>query len=302
MAETTGALDNLLTLDENDDKDDDTLFKYGVYQLATQTPDDVQNIQKVYGTSAMPVFEWVKTIQTGERTFNPNNPEDKALLNQYDAITKNAGVPEGFLTPEQIEAELIKDLTRTVGTTVATNVGMALGDPLLDQAGFGTTQAIGEGLKSSVGFGLPDTSVTSLTNKQREILKANDSIYDPRIATKETAELFELGNVYDQGKKVNLGGGLTAFKKQTGTTPATQPSVTGTGFEGDPIVFKKGSSGGETTTDLNIAGLDKETASLYDSKGGAKATGNVSGSEIGTRKYPQRVADRFSDSRYQRGY
>ena len=53
-------------------------------------------IYKVYGTSAMPVFEWVKTIQTGERTYNPNNPEDKALLNQYDALTRNTGVPEGF--------------------------------------------------------------------------------------------------------------------------------------------------------------------------------------------------------------
>ena len=294
-----GAFDNALSLDEDNDKDDDSLFKYGVYQLATQKPDDIQNIQKVYGTSAMPVFEWVKTIQTGERTYNPNNPEDKALLNQYDALTKNTGVPEGFLTPEQIEAELIKDLTRTVGTTVATNVGMALGDPLLDQAGFGTTQAIGEGLKSSVGFGLPDTSVTSLTNKQREILKANDAIYDPKIATKEAAELFELGDVYDQGTKVDLGGGLSGFKKLTGTTTGTEPSITGSGFEGDPIVFREGSSGGQTTTDNMIAGLDKETASLYESKGGAKATGNVSGSEIGTRTYTQRVADRFSDSRYQ---
>jgi len=297
-----GAFDNALSLDEDNDKDDDSLFKYGVYQLATQKPDDIQNIQKVYGTSAMPVFEWVKTIQTGERTYNPNNPEDKALLNQYDALTKNTGVPEGFLTPEQIEAELIKDLTRTVGTTVATNVGMALGDPLLDQAGFSTPQLIGEGLKSSVGFGLPDTSVSSLTNKQREILIAKDAIYDPKIATKETAELFKLGDVYDQakasGNTVDLGGGLTAYKKQTGTTTATDPSISG-GFTKGDLDIDMGTKGGETTTDNMIAGLDEETASLYEKAGGAKASGNVSGSDIGTRTYPQRVADRFGDSRYQ---
>ena len=36
---------------------------FGVYQLQTQTPDDVINLQKVYGTEALPVFQFVKAIQ-----------------------------------------------------------------------------------------------------------------------------------------------------------------------------------------------------------------------------------------------
>lgn len=299
MAEPNGALDNLLTLDEtNDEENNNNLFKYGVYQLATQKPDENLNIQKIYGTSAMPIFEWVKTIQTGERTYNPNNPSDVSLLNQYDDLTKNQGVPEGYLTPEQIEAELIKDATRTLGSTVGTNVGMALGDPFLEQAGFDFPKKLTEGLKSSIGFGLPDTSVSSLSNDQIKILNANDAIYDPRIATKETAELFDLGDVYDQGKKVDLGGGLSGFKKQTGVTPSREPSITGGFVKGD-LDIDMGSSGGQTTTDLNIAGLDKETALKYEGKGGAGAKGNVSGKNIPKRDLTERIGDRFADSRYQ---
>ena len=46
-----GAFDNALSLDEDNDKDDDSLFKYGVYQLATQKPDDGRNIQSIWNIS-----------------------------------------------------------------------------------------------------------------------------------------------------------------------------------------------------------------------------------------------------------
>ena len=59
-------------------------FTYGVSQLETQTPDvNPQSIQALYGTSAMPVFQWVRTIQTGQRTFDPNNQFDVDMLNEY---------------------------------------------------------------------------------------------------------------------------------------------------------------------------------------------------------------------------
>ena len=286
MAEPNGALDNLLTLDEtNDEEKDNNLFKYGVYQIASQKPDENLNIQKIYGTSAMPIFEWVKTIQTGERTYNPNNPSDVSLLNQYNDLTKNRGVPEGYLTPEQIEAELIKDATRTLGSTVGTNVGMALGDPMLEAAGFGFGQKVSEGLKSSIGFGLPDTSVSSLTNDQIKILKANpDAIYDPKIATKETADLFKLGDVYDQGKKIDLGGGKSAFQMGTG-------DVTFDTVEGKFV-------GGQTSSDRTIEGLKPETQKLYEQKANFGA-GSVGSKDVAERSITERIGDRFADSRYQ---
>ena len=68
-----GAFGDILTLDDTEKKEDKTDdFTYGVYQLATQKPElESGQLQKIYGTSAMPIFEWVKTIQTGERTYNP---------------------------------------------------------------------------------------------------------------------------------------------------------------------------------------------------------------------------------------
>ena len=88
-----GAFGDILTLDDTEKtepKIDD--FTYGVYQLATQKPEvSQQDLQATYGTSAMPIFEWAKTIQTGERKYDPNNPDDKAKLDEF----KKLGTPPG---------------------------------------------------------------------------------------------------------------------------------------------------------------------------------------------------------------
>ena len=125
-----GAFDNALTLDETQDNNNNNLFNYGVYQIATQKPPEDVNLQAVYGTTAMPVFKWVKTIQTGERTYDPNSELDQEMMKKYEGIQQQ-GLPEGFLTPEQIEQQLIDDSVRALGTTAALNVGMSIGDPML---------------------------------------------------------------------------------------------------------------------------------------------------------------------------
>ena len=91
-----GALTGL-SLDEETDKP----VVYGVYQIEAQDAPNV-NLQEVYGTTAMPVFEWVKTIQTGQRTYTPSDPFDQEMLDKYKDLTGDKGVPQGFMTPEQI--------------------------------------------------------------------------------------------------------------------------------------------------------------------------------------------------------
>ena len=76
-----GALTGL-TLDEETDKP----VVYGVYQIEAQDAPNV-NLQEVYGTTAMPVFEWVKTIQTGQRTYTPSDPFDQEMLDKYKDLT-----------------------------------------------------------------------------------------------------------------------------------------------------------------------------------------------------------------------
>ena len=289
-----GAFDNALTLDETQENNNNNLFNYGVYQIATQKPPEGVNLQAVYGTTAMPVFNWVKTIQTGQRTYDPSSEFDQEMMNKYKGIQQQ-GLPEGFLTPEQIEQQLIDDSVRALGSTAALNVGMSLGDPML--SGESLPTKITEGLKSSVGFGLPDTSVANLSQKQLNKIDTQDLIYDPKLATKETAEFFKLGDVYDKasksGQTVNLGGGKTAFRKQTTTTTAREPSITGGFAEGD-IKFDKGTKGGQTTTDNMIAGLDDKGQTRYKEAGigtGADVPKDAPG-------YGQRVYDRATSSQY----
>ncbi len=134
--------------------DDDTLFKYGVYQLATQKPKlEEGQLQKIYGTGVMPIFEWVKTIQSGERTYDPNDFEDRAKL---DAYSKLPEYPEGLLTPEQIQQQLIADTATAVASTVGSNVGQAIAE--------GVENPFTTGLKASAGFGtgLPGDNVPNV--------------------------------------------------------------------------------------------------------------------------------------------
>ena len=162
-----GVFDNVLTLDETQDNNNNNLFNYGVYQIATHKPPEDVNLQAFYGTSAMPVFEWVKTIQTGQRTYDPSSEFDLEMMNKYKGIQQQ-GLPEGFLTPEQIEQQLIDDSVRALGTTAALNVGMSIGDPML--AGQPLSTKITEGLKSSVGFGMPNTAVGELSQAQLDVI------------------------------------------------------------------------------------------------------------------------------------
>jgi hypothetical protein len=49
-----------------------------IYQVQSQDPGlATGELQKLYGTAAMPMFQWAKRIQTGEATFDPANQFDR---------------------------------------------------------------------------------------------------------------------------------------------------------------------------------------------------------------------------------
>ena len=57
---------------------------YPLYELQSQTPTgDLSNLQNIYGTSAMPVFNWVQKIQTGQGKYTPSDPMDQSMLQEY---------------------------------------------------------------------------------------------------------------------------------------------------------------------------------------------------------------------------
>ena len=229
MTEIFGSLNNVANPEE---------FTYGVNQLEAQTPDvNPQSIQALYGTSAMPVFQWVRTIQTGERQFDPNNQFDTDMLNEYNNISQQ-GLPEGYLSPEELQKQITQDLISGAGSMIGAGIGKAYAEPTLK--GF---DVITEGLKSTVSFGdtLPsDILNKELTTGQFKLLKAGkDLAYNPALKDAETAKLFGLTDKFTNLKnnRVNInpkGEAIYAYPKD---------DISGAGKMGDNINQTKTASG-----------------------------------------------------------
>lgn len=201
-----GALTGL-TLDEEDTANKPVI--YGVYQTQSQTPDmDLTNLQNVYGTAAMPVFQWVKTIQTGTRQFDPSSPVDQELLEQYQQLTEQQGTPPGYMSADEIGKALVVGTAGQVGQMAASQAGASLFDPYL--AGESTGSKLLSGLGDTFGS-TPMQTVSSTTNLAFDNIDklAKDQTIFPELANREVAEAtgnLDLYNaVSDGGKEVGKG-------------------------------------------------------------------------------------------------
>ena len=204
-----GAFGDILTLDDTEKtepKVDD--FTYGVYQLATQKPDvSQQDLQKTYGTSAMPIFEWVKTIQTGERKYDPNDFEDRQKLEEF----KKLGTPPGFLTPEQIEQQMIADTAIGLTSTIGAGAGKALATdtPVFEgiKSAFGLSQSSADILKKTSAGNLSDPIRTALDIPISAEKGGGNLIYNEALASREAAKASGNLPLYEklQEQRVPLG-------------------------------------------------------------------------------------------------
>jgi len=148
MQPVYGAFGNVLTLDEQE-KNINPARVYNVFQQQAQQVADPQNLQFTYGTSANPVFEWVKTIQTGQRTYDPTNQFDESALDEYEKLFDTGQVPQGFMTPEQITKAVVLDTAGAIAGQTAGQIGAALVDPNLGD--LSTGGKVIEGVKSTFG-------------------------------------------------------------------------------------------------------------------------------------------------------
>ena len=120
---------------------DDGSFTYPIYGVQANTYTG-PNLQDVYGTAAMPMFQWVERIQTGQGSFNPEDQADNDMLERYEKWLKN--------NPQvQMEMPTTGELIRGVVTPFAASVGsqIALGG--------------GENIGSSIATGLKDVYSTT---------------------------------------------------------------------------------------------------------------------------------------------
>jgi len=111
---------------------DDTANKapivYDVFQTKSFRPEmSDQEIQALYGTEAMPVFEWAKKIKTGERTYTPGSDYDESMMDKY----KNFGqLPPGYLSPQEIMAQkALQSSAGQLGMSLGTSIGSELTSP-----------------------------------------------------------------------------------------------------------------------------------------------------------------------------
>ena len=90
MAEPVyGAFGDILSLEEGEKKGVDPII-YNVYQQRSQQYQDPKMQQYTYGTGVNPVFEWVRTIQTGQRQYNPQDAFDTDLMDEYRRMVSKA--------------------------------------------------------------------------------------------------------------------------------------------------------------------------------------------------------------------
>ena len=117
------------TVDDEETEEKET-FTYPLYQMESQTPYewDLNKLAKSYGTAAMPMFQWVKKIQTGEATYTPDDPIDERMQENYEEWDKNNNRPGGMMSPEDI----LSMESGMMGSSFGAPIGGALTSAWLD--------------------------------------------------------------------------------------------------------------------------------------------------------------------------
>ena len=199
MAEPSGALTGL------EEEDFVQPITYPLYQLQSQTPSgDLSDLQNTYGTAAMPIFNWVRSIQTGTGTYTPSDPMDQSMLEKYKELVANSGVPAGLASPEQLTmGQVAGDIAGQVAIQAGGQIGASLVDPYIQQEG---QSALLEGLVDTFGS-TPTQLVDTAMGKGYKLLDAEkikgDLVFQPELTSRATAEAtgnLDLYNKLNQEK------------------------------------------------------------------------------------------------------
>ena len=74
-----------------------------LYEYQGQTPDlGGKKLQDVYGRGSLPMFQWVRRIQVGEREIDLEDDFDAKMQRDYEAHVAKFGVPEGLPSPQEL--------------------------------------------------------------------------------------------------------------------------------------------------------------------------------------------------------
>ena len=178
-------------------------IEYPLYQLQSQTPlGDLSNLQNTYGTAAMPVFNWVQSIQTGTGSYTPTDPADQALLEQYEQIVGDQGVPPGLPSP----GEIAGDIASQVGILAGGQIGASMVDPYV--MGSPISAGLGDTFGSTPLQLVDQSTTTGLKLLDAGNLKG-DLAFQPELASRQVAQAtgnLDLFNKLKQPEGVSVPG------------------------------------------------------------------------------------------------
>jgi len=124
---TTGALTGLTQENSNPNT-------FPIFGIETFAPDlEPGALQKIYGTKTLPMFEWVRSIQTGTGTYDPDSEEDTMLMQEYEDFVATSGQPEGYMSPDEIKQQMYAGTARAIGDVASVGIARGLTDPTLKE-------------------------------------------------------------------------------------------------------------------------------------------------------------------------
>jgi hypothetical protein len=214
----------------------DQITTVPIYGVETQQPtlSPGVNLQDVYGTSAMPMFEFARKIQTGEATFDPSREFDREAAAYFSTLPENQIPDQLQPTVKEIVGEVASGAVGMLASKAGqlasqgTDIGNLI-NPGMNKAFF--TKGIPEAGKRLVGMG----PIASKLNPGEVAITAADQatmMMSPNPGTRQIgASAKQLSNdVYSlsQEQLKAAHGGLD--KNITGTV--AEPGFFETGFKG----------------------------------------------------------------------
>ena len=170
---------------------------YNIYENRPFASGQGANLQNVYGTKAMPMFEFIRQVKVGERTYDPNKPEDREYQRQYEAYQQ-----------QNPEAPSWSDVIAETAIGFAPRVGTAVGEALLNPGGYYQGDAL-----SRAGQGALDTFGSS----PRQIVNEAYQSFDPATYVGKTS-----GNVMASNQVMIPELATADIAKETGRTKLLQ--------------------------------------------------------------------------------
>ena len=166
------AFGNIISLDSDLDKP----TTYNIYENRAFSSGQGANLQNVYGIQGgLPMFQFIRQIKTGERTYDPTRPEDRDFRDQYERYQQ-----------QNPQAPTFADVIGETAMGLAPRVGSAVGQALINPGDYLQGDAL-----SRAGQGALDTFSPS----PYETVSKLGANFDPAFLSRNQAYIPELENL-----------------------------------------------------------------------------------------------------------